>query len=210
MNLQRHLRTAHPSVQLEESVPSLLQLPSTDPGQVSCFEQSTSAAASTDLPKTAGILQPSVTQTKINTLQNKWLQPNTKVVMMKMRGNGEPFSTVEDKTSETFVLALKSVHVLPCRRSKGFYGNTSCLPTHKPFICLIRRKLKVVSDTKLKAIRDVFSKEAEPKEQSLWREPDLPSLVDIVWNVFGLKFKYTVCNFNTMKLGFKLYFVVWM
>lgn len=64
MNLQRHLRTAHPSVQLEESVPSLLQLPSTDPGQVSCFEQSTSAAASTDLPKTAGILQPSVTQTK--------------------------------------------------------------------------------------------------------------------------------------------------
>lgn len=33
---------------------------------------------------------------------------------------------------------LKSVHVLPCRRSKSFYGNTSfkknCLPTHKPFI----------------------------------------------------------------------------
>lgn len=72
-------------------------------------------------------------------------------------------------------------------------------------ICLIRWKLKVVSDTKLKAIRDVFSKEAEPKEQSLWRELDLPSLVDIVWYIFGLKFKHTVCNVNTMKLGFKLF-----
>lgn len=72
---QRHLRTADPSVQLEESVPSLLQLPSTDPG--------TSAAASTDLLKTAGIPQPSVTQTKLSTLQKKWLQPNTKVLMMK-------------------------------------------------------------------------------------------------------------------------------
>lgn len=71
---------------------------------------------------------------------------------------------------------LKSVHVLPCRRSKGFYGNTS-FDTQTIHICLIRRKLKVVSDTKLKAIRDVFSKEAEPKE-SLKRAG--PSLGDIV------------------------------
>ncbi|KAG2469157.1 CAM2B protein, partial [Polypterus senegalus] len=37
-NLHRHLRNTHPSVQLEESLPSLVQLPSTDPGKVSYFE----------------------------------------------------------------------------------------------------------------------------------------------------------------------------
>lgn len=37
--------------------------------------------------------------------------------MAKMTANGEPFSTVENKTFETFVPALKSVHVVEVVRA---------------------------------------------------------------------------------------------
>lgn len=104
-NMHRHLKTAHPSVQLEERE----QPPSTGP------EPSKLAADSTVLLKTAG-------QTKMSTFILKQMTPAKQIsvdeeLAKMIASDFQPFSIVEDKGFKSFVQALNPTYVLPSRKT---------------------------------------------------------------------------------------------
>lgn len=98
-NLHRCLRTIHQSVQPEESLPSLLQLPSTGPGKVSC-------STLQHPPSFKKLLK---NQTKTCTFIPKQMTPD-KRVDEQLADMTFSYLLVKDKRFQSFVQGLSSMY----------------------------------------------------------------------------------------------------
>lgn len=97
-DLHRHIRTVHPTVQLEERGQASTPPTSTDPG-VSHPKTTATAAASTGFPTHASITSPTATQSKISQFIPKQMTPakqnSIDDELAKMIATDfQPFSTV--------------------------------------------------------------------------------------------------------------------
>lgn len=118
-NLHRHMRTVHPTVQLEER--GQASTPSTDPG-VSHHQKTATAAASTGFPTHAGITSLTAAQSKISQFIPKVMTPSKQhsidEELAKMIATDfQPFSIVEDRGFKSFVKTLNPTYNLPSRKT---------------------------------------------------------------------------------------------
>ena len=115
-NLHRHLRTVHPTVQLEEKRQARL------PASASASTPPVVAAATGSTPHASGTHKPTATQSSISQFISKAMTPARQNIvdeeLAKMIASDfQPFSIVEDKGFRSFTQALNPMYVPPSRKT---------------------------------------------------------------------------------------------
>lgn len=119
-NLHRHIRTVHPTVQLEEKRQA--SVPATEHENASASTGTVAAAVSTATPQASGTPRPVATQSSISQYMPKAMTParqNTvdEELAKMIASDFQPFSIVEDKGFRSYSHALNPMYVLPSRKT---------------------------------------------------------------------------------------------